>query len=41
MSATGVNTEKSAKAARPGLLRYEVYVTPGLPIVARDKPPGV
>lgn len=41
MSATGVNTEKSAKAARPGLLRYEVYVTPGLPIVTRDKPPGV
>jgi glyoxylase-like metal-dependent hydrolase (beta-lactamase superfamily II) len=25
----------------PGLLRWDVFVTPGIPIVTRDKPPGV
>src|SRR5256886_5279803 len=45
MSSTQANTEKTAgsakNAARPGLLRWDVFVTPGLPIVSRDKPPGV
>src|SRR5437016_5036080 len=45
MSSTQANTEKTAgsakNAARPGLLRWDVFVTPGLPIVTRDKPPGV
>src|SRR5712691_954480 len=45
MSSTQANTEKTAgsakNAARPGLLHWDVFVTPGLPIVTRDKPPGV
>src|SRR6266566_2895730 len=38
-------TKKTAGSARnaagPGLLRWDVFVTPGLPIVTRDKPPGI
>jgi len=45
MSSTQANTEKTAgsakKAARPALLRWDVFVTPGLPVVSRNKPPGV
>ena len=45
MSSKQANTEKTGgaakNAARPGLLRWDVFVTPGLPIVTRDKPPGV
>ena len=45
MSLTEANAEKTASSqvnlARTGLLRWEVFVTPGIPIVARDKPPGV
>src|SRR5437867_6788374 len=37
--------EKTAGPARnaagPGVLRWEVFVTPPLPIVTRDRPPGV
>ena len=28
-------------AARAGLLHWDVFVTPGIPIVTRDMPPGV
>jgi glyoxylase-like metal-dependent hydrolase (beta-lactamase superfamily II) len=28
-----------AKETNPGVLRWEVFVTPGIPIVTRDKPP--
>src|SRR6266481_9972198 len=45
MSSTQANTEKTAgsakNAARPGLLRWDVFVTPGIPVVTRDKPPGI
>src|SRR6267378_632173 len=45
MSSTQANTEKTAgsakNGARPGLLRWDVFVTPGIPIVTRDKPPGI
>lgn len=34
-----MGTPKNAR--QPGLLQWEVYVTPGIPIVTRDKPPGV
>ncbi len=38
-------TKKTAGSARnaagPGVLRWGVFVTPGLPIVTRDKPPGI
>ena len=30
-----------ASAPRPGLLQWDVFVTPGIPIVTRDKPAGV
>ena len=31
----------STPLARPGHLRWGVFVTPGIPVVTRDKPPGV
>jgi hypothetical protein len=34
MPRTNANTEKAA-------LHWDVFVTPGIPIVTRDKPPGV
>jgi len=38
-------TKQTAGSARnvagPGVLRWDVFVTPGLPIVTRDKPPGI
>src|SRR6188472_4090213 len=33
--------ESPANAPRAGLLQWDVFVTPGLPIVTRDKPPGM
>ena len=45
MSRTDGHTEKTAgtleNVARPDNLHWEVFVTPGIPIVTRDKPPGV
>ena len=44
MSRTDANTEKTGtreNAARPDTLHWDVFVTPGIPIVTRDKPPGV
>ena len=45
MSRTDANTEKTPgtrqNVARPDTLHWEVFVTPGIPIVARDKPAGV
>ena len=45
MSRTDANTEKTAgtleNVARPDNLHWDVFVTPGIPIVTRDKPPGV
>jgi len=45
MSRTEAKTAKAAEspasATRAGLLQWDVFVTPGLPIVTRDKPPGV
>src|SRR5262245_60264575 len=45
MSSTEANVKKTTgaleNAARPGLLKWDVFVTPGIPIVTRDKPPGV
>ena len=45
MSRTDANTAKTAgtleNAARPANLHWDVFVTPGIPIVTRDKPPGV
>ena len=45
MPLTQANSEKTAgareNAARPGLLHWDVFVTPGIPIVTRDKPAGV
>src|SRR5438132_6476696 len=45
MSRTDGHTEKTAgtleNVARPDHLHWEVFVTPGIPIVTRDKPPGV
>jgi glyoxylase-like metal-dependent hydrolase (beta-lactamase superfamily II) len=45
MSRTNGNTEKTASTrqhvARPDTLHWDVFVTPGIPIVSRDKPPGV
>jgi hypothetical protein len=45
MSRTDGNTEKTAgtleNGARHDNLHWDVFVTPGLPIVTRDKPPGV
>ena len=45
MSRIDANTEKAAGAlqdvARPDNLHWDVFVTPGIPIVTRDKPPGV
>ena len=45
MSCTDANTENTAgtleNVARPGLLHWDVFVTPGIPIVTPDKPPGV
>jgi hypothetical protein len=45
MSRTDGNTEKTAgtleNGARPDNLHSDVFVTPGIPIVTRDKPPGV
>ena len=34
-------TETSANTTRSPLLRWDVFVTPGIPIVMRDMPPGV
>lgn len=34
-------TTSSESSARAGLLQWDVFVTPGIPIVARDTPPGV
>src|SRR6202163_425105 len=45
MSRKDGNTEKTAgtleNVARPDNLRWDVFVTPGIPVVTRDKPPGV
>src|SRR5215510_5064858 len=44
MSATQnpeMNVGSLENAARPGVLQWDVFVTPGIPIVTRDKPPGV
>jgi glyoxylase-like metal-dependent hydrolase (beta-lactamase superfamily II) len=45
MSRTDANTEKTAgtleNVARSDNLHWDVFVTPGISIVARDKPPGV
>jgi hypothetical protein len=44
MSRTDGNTEKTStqeNVARPDNLHWDVFVTPGIPIVTRDKPPGV
>src|SRR6476620_12734356 len=45
MSPTQANSKQiagsSETAARADLLRWDVFVTPGIPIVTRDKPPGV
>ena len=45
MSRRDANTEKTAdtleNVARPDNLHWDVFVTPGIPIVTRDKPPGV
>ena len=45
MSRTDANTEKTAgtlkNVPRPDNLHWDVFVTPGIPIVTRDKPPGV
>ena len=44
MSRTDANTEKTTgtpESARPDHLHWDVFVTPGIPIVTRDKPPGV
>ena len=44
MSRTDANTEKTAgtpeNVARPDNLHWDVFVTPGIPIVTRDKPPA-
>ena len=40
--ATSAKTADSPEnAARAGLLHWDVFVTPGIPIVTRDRPPGV
>ena len=45
MSRTEANTEKTAgtlkNAARPDNLHWDVFVTPGIPIVTRNLPPGI
>jgi len=44
MSRTDANTEKTGtleNVARPDNLHWDVFVTPGIPIVTRDKPPDV
>ena len=45
MPPTQANTEKTAdgrqNAAGSGVLHWDVFVTPGIPIVTRDKPAGV
>ncbi len=45
MSRKDGNTEKTAgtleNVARPDNLRWDVFVTPGIPVVTRDKPSGV
>ena len=45
MSRAHANTEKTAgtleNVARPDNLHWDVFVTPGIPIVTRDKPPDV
>ena len=41
MSSVAANDISGALGAQPATLRWEVYVTPGLPIFTRDKPPGV
>ena len=44
MSRTDPSTEKTAgtpESLAPETLGWDVFVTPGIPIVARDKPPGV
>jgi glyoxylase-like metal-dependent hydrolase (beta-lactamase superfamily II) len=40
VSATDSNADKIA-GSRPGPLYWDVFVTPGIPIATRDKPPGV
>lgn len=34
-------SSSTTRATRPADLRWEVFVTPGIPIVTRDRPPGV
>jgi len=45
MPLTDANAEKTAGTlendAQPDTLHWDVFVTPGIPIVTRDKPPGV
>jgi len=45
MSRIDANTEKTAgtleNVARSDNLHWDVFVTPGIPVVTRDKPPGV
>src|SRR5262245_45049236 len=45
MPSTEANSAETADslefAPRAGVLHWEVFVTPGIPIVTRDKPPGV
>ena len=41
MAKTEKTVGPARNAAGPGTLRWDVFVTPGLPIVVRDKPPGV
>ena len=41
MPPTQVNSAKTADSMEAGLLHWDVFVTPGIPIVTRDMPPGV
>jgi hypothetical protein len=45
MPPTGANSAKTAdslaNATRADFLHWDVFVTPGIPIVTRDRPPGV
>src|SRR5258706_7592168 len=41
MAKTKTTAGSARNAAGPGVLRWDVFVTPGLPIVTRDKPPGI